>query len=623
MLQSCNTTIDQLSTPDGGRIHYIKCPVHHGEDRNARYGWINGHPWAKCWSHLCDPQDILAALGLGNTWSPAWTPPPPKTISTANSLSQAPINSESVGTFDALAPVTPSEGRAYVDGVRTKRRVSILFQRNDGLRKNTYRAGKERWTDTGLSGSGWMVRRFNPELPDAAIAITLAEGEKDSALLAQAGFISFCAPLGAGNLHKADFTELADLATATGLPVVLAGDNDEAGIKAMLKVGDLLRGLKPIDTADYAPEKGSVADLHPEDLQSLIFHKLRHADKRWLKPARNRAMYHNFKCPRPKRRKKSDTDRQGVRNYVPCGNSGTCRQCAEWETFLHVERCWRGKPAQMVTVSGFGGFDSTIAQTTGICKTFREHFEGRLRKNSYVYPYTKNHTGERRNFMSALRIQDDYRAAFTMFFSIPLTEAQLAKERVRAGRSGLAFLVKDIVTRGDIEDAAPPALSINMEGVGLTNRTHTWSTSGWPAWEDLPSTYAFSDGVELKDDEAFPEDAIEEKQWRREHGQQWNPKMSLRDNLIQREFYAKTNATQWMSTCLGLNLETLQALDQASTIYEVDSLILEVGDYAGPKALLVDSAQYLVHGGDYRMAYGPVLAAAGHGGLSQDRQGLA
>ena len=198
--------------------------------------------------------------------------------------------------------------------------------------------------------------------------------------------------------------------------------------------------------------------------------------------------------------------------------------------------------------------------------------------------------------MSALRIQDDYRAAFTMFFSIPLTEAQLAKERVRAGRSGLAFLVKDIVTRGDIEDAAPPALSINMEGVGLTNRTHTWSTSGWPAWEDLPSTYAFSDGVELKDDEAFPEDAIEEKQWRREHGQQWNPKMSLRDNLIQREFYAKTNATQWMSTCLGLNLETLQALDQASTIYEVDSLILEVGDYAGPKALLVDSAQYLVHG---------------------------
>ena len=473
MLQSCNTTIDQLSTPDGGRTKRYKCPVHGGKKKSVAVWWNNG-PRAYCHSRQCAQADILAALGITNSQPFTWTPPPPPRLRSAISVKPLP-------------PVTPVQALDYLSGINAPAGAGITYQRDDGLKKSAYRAGSERWTTKGMSGNGWMARRFNPVDPSAAQAICISEGEKDAAILATAGLIAFAAPRGAQSLPGADFGELVELAKETGLPVLLCGDNDLVGRDAMRKVGDLLRGLKPIDTADYAPEKGSVADLHPEDLQSLIFHKLRHADKRWLKPARNRAMYHNFKCPRPKRRKKSDTDRQGVRNYVPCGNSGTCRQCAEWETFLHVERCWRGKPAQMVTVSGFGGFDSTIAQTTGICKTFREHFEGRLRKNSYVYPYTKNHTGERRNFMSALRIQDDYRAAFTMFFSIPLTEAQLAKERVRAGRSGLAFLVKDIVTRGDIEDAAPPALSINMEGVGLTNRTHTWSTSDGPHGRTCPA----------------------------------------------------------------------------------------------------------------------------------------
>ena len=68
--------------------------------------------------------------------------------------------------------------------------------------------------------------------------------------------------------HLADFTELVDLAKATGLPVFLCGDNDEPGREAMRKVRRLLKTDLHLDALDLAgPEiGGSVADLPSEDL---------------------------------------------------------------------------------------------------------------------------------------------------------------------------------------------------------------------------------------------------------------------------------------------------------------------------------------------------------------------
>ena len=40
--------------------------------------------------------------------------------------------------------------------------------------------------------------------------------------------------------------------------------------------------------------------------------------------------------------------------------------------------------------------------------------------------------------------------------------------------------------------------------------------------------------VQLLDGEDFPPDAISEKDWKRDYGQQWDSKKSLTDNLIQR-----------------------------------------------------------------------------------------
>ena len=60
----------------------------------------------------------------------------------------------------------------------------------------------------------------------------------------------------------------------------------------------------------------------------------------------------------------------------------------------------------------------------------------------------------------------------------------------------------------------------------MTDSTHTWTSSGWPTWWEPETTYAFSDGRELKDGEDFPPDAISEKDWKRDYGQQWDSKKS-------------------------------------------------------------------------------------------------
>ena len=193
----------------------------------------------------------------------------------------------------------------------------------------------------------------------------------------------------------------------------------------------------------------------------------------------------------------------------------------------------------MIQVSGFGGVDSTIPATVGLAKVYREHLEGRLRKNSYVLQSKENPSGERRNFMTALAIGNDFRASLAMFFSSPLSDQQLAKERRRAELAGLGFEVTNTVNRENVEDASPPTLTINMESTGSTN---CWTSSHWPSWWELETTYSFSDGRDLEEGEVFPNSSVKAKDWRREYGQEWDGKKSLKENLIQRE---ETEDADW------------------------------------------------------------------------------
>ena len=218
------------------------------------------------------------------------------------------------------------------------------------------------------------------------------------------------------------------------------------------------------------------------DLQGLIRNNLSDRDPRWQKPIRSRAQYLEFKCPRPKRNIKEAGDLSGIWALVSCGNTATCRECSGWANFLHVERCWQGRPAQMIQVSGFGEDGSTIAETVGMGKVYRGHLEDRLREKPAVQQKEETPSGERRVFITALALGDDYQASLAMFFSSPLSAKQIARERRRAEDAGLGFQVTDVVTREDIESAAPPALTIKMEGIGMTDKTNTWTSSGWPDW---------------------------------------------------------------------------------------------------------------------------------------------
>ena len=582
----------------------FKCPVHRGKHRSVAVGYIHGRAWAKCWSQGCSQSDILAALGITNSSSIPWTPPPPPRRRPTISI-------------DYLPPVSHTQALDYLLGIRTPEGAGITYQRDDGQCGKHWRNPAMR-RNPGVTGDGWQLRRFDPIDPPAAAAICLAEGEKDAAILATAGLIAFTAPRGAQSLPLADFTELADLAKATGLPVFLAGDNDEPGREAMRKVRRLLKidlHLDAIDITSLAPEKGSVADLPAEDLLSLIRVKLSDPDPRWQKPIRSRAQYLEYKCPRPKRNIKGAGDLSGIWGLVSCGNTATCRECAAWESFLHIERCWQGKPAQMLRVSGFGEVGSTIAETVGAAKLYRERLEWRLRKSSRVPQKEQIPSSEHENFMTALALGDDYRASLAMFLSSPLSEPQIARERRRTEEAGLSFTVKNVVTREDIEDASPPALTIKMEGIGNTDKTNTWTSSGWPTWWEPETTYAFSDGRDLEKGEDFPTDSISAKDWKAQYHQAWDTRKLLIENLWQREDDALFNSQLWMANCHGLSLETLQGIAAGEN---AEALIEEVGDYQGPTALLVDAAAWLTGHKEWRKAFRPVLDAAGWQGGVDD-----
>ena len=412
----------------------FKCPVHHGKNLSVAVGYIDGRAWAKCWSNGCSSSDILAALGITNSQPSAWTPPPPRLRSTTS--------------IAPLPPVSPTQGLDYLAGIGTPAGAGITYQRGDGQRGRHWRNPDQR-RNPNVTGDGWQLRRFDPVDPASSIAIALAEGEKDAAVLAAAGLIAFTAPRGAHSLPSADFTELVALAQETALPVLLCGDNDEVGRDAMRKVRRQLKIDHHLDTTDLiAPETGSVADLPAEDLKTLIRIQLLTRDPNWQKPIRTRKQYLEFKCPRPKRNVKGAGDGGEIWGFVPCGNTATCKPCCEWENFLHVERCWRGKPAQMLRVSGFGEDGSTIAETVGAAKVYRGQMEGRLRKNSYVRQKEENPSSERRKFLTSLTIGNDYRASLAVFFSSPLTVQEIARERLRAELAGLGFEVKDVVTLG-------------------------------------------------------------------------------------------------------------------------------------------------------------------------------
>ena len=134
------------------------------------------------WSQGCSQSDILAALGITNSQSRPWTPPPPRLRSTIS--------------VKPLTPVSHTQASEYLLGIRTPEGAGITYQRDDGQRGKHWRNPDKR-RNPNVTGDGWQLRRFDPVDQASAEAVALAEGEKDAATLAAAGLIAFTAPRGA------------------------------------------------------------------------------------------------------------------------------------------------------------------------------------------------------------------------------------------------------------------------------------------------------------------------------------------------------------------------------------------------------------------------------------------
>ena len=249
-----------------------------------------------------------------------------------------------------LPPVSHAQALDYLKGIKTHEGAAVFYQRNDGQSGKHWRNLDMR-RNPGVTGDGWQVRRFNPNDPSAAVAIALTEGEKDAAQLSAAGLIAFTAPRGAQSLPGADFTELVALAKETHLPILLSGDNDEVGRKAMRQVRHQLQPVgvpEPLpypitgwkrtknhshldvtDLTGRAPEKGSIADLPQPELHKLLGLLLQDLDERMVKPVRSRMMYREYWCPHPKRQQRAAGDDQNIMTFLPCGNTVTCQKCCD------------------------------------------------------------------------------------------------------------------------------------------------------------------------------------------------------------------------------------------------------------------------------------------------------
>ena len=324
------------NTTSATGIRRIKCPVHGGKGRNVSLG--NG--WDKCHSKGCASADILVALG--QTPAIRWTPAPPPRLT----ISIAP-----------LPPVSPVAASAYLSGIgKTPQGAEIQYQRHDGQKGRHWRNIDKR-RNPNVTGDGWQVRRFNPEHPDLAPAIALVEGEKDAAILALAGLITFCAPRGAQSLPAADLSELVELAKETGLPVILAGDNDDVGHGAMLRIRESLRkqDVNPLDTSIHAPHKGSIADLPGSSLLALVDRLVKERNPRWQKLVRNHKKYAEFRCLRPKHWQGRAGDTSTVKQLRSCENTAVCGRCALWGS-IRAYRAYRaGAPGRPGDAGGSVG----------------------------------------------------------------------------------------------------------------------------------------------------------------------------------------------------------------------------------------------------------------------------
>ena len=230
------------------------CPLCGGSDNatKCRVSLMGEYVLAHCYGCEAPSRDLLAAFGIERepgqaaTLPAAYIPPDPKPFILEPEPPPAHIPFESA--------------QAYLRDIRTGEGSGMVYTHPDG-RKGRHRrwatadGGKET-RNPGITGPGWYARIWLPQHLDRAGTIIVCEGEKDAARAALAGQFGVSVPGGAGRMGSADYTAVKKITDETGLPVLIAGDADQAGtrgvgaaIEALIDIGIRPQMWLPYETA--------------------------------------------------------------------------------------------------------------------------------------------------------------------------------------------------------------------------------------------------------------------------------------------------------------------------------------------------------------------------------------
>ena len=668
-----NTTVNLMTTPahalDRIAAHYgrrisgagflrIPCPAH-GSTSDSLSVWADDGLAAKCFAG-CEYWAIVAALeretGLTLRRQEADGYGTPDRRPQAAPAAEGPLSYAEVAALvgnnhlgagqvrqneyqlpppppaDAgeLAPVSANDSELYLARMDRATGGRIQYRNRDGrLAAHTRSAGK-RVRNWGMTGPGWQPRRFDPHDLDAATAIVIAEGEKDAAYSALAGFIAYAMPGGSTRAESAAWPIVAHAALDLGLPVVMAGDNDDVGRKARKVVTDALAafGVKALALSLAASDPGgSPVDL--PDFAERVAELIAPADS-WVRPRRPDTP--EYRCVSTMRLEHSTPTGGRVFRLVPCSGA-MCEPCANWQAELHIRRVVRGAPAVALVYGGFNADDDSIDGAMRAAAAFRCGFGHRWRTRLCRFLPTYQEIPPRDlsaqtvvgqfldRMMAISRDPLSYGGRFAVFLRATPCAAVLEAERKYAAKQGLTLDVITAPTADAIRGLAPDSMTYPLgqcdgsmcrqertaraDGSCPGHRLNLWSSSGWPDWAALPRLYALSDGRRIENGEEDP-DAV----------RYLPPQISgvtaeARATAI--ETLALENAQSWFAE-VTLNVEALEepftAIAQGDDTRAI-ALAQALEGYSGPSRLITDALAAIAGRQRWRPAYAPVLLAAG------------
>lgn len=234
----------------------IRCPAHGGEDLNAavwNYTNKRGRPgvWAKCFSHDCDPIEILKALGVESRWDEAQKSREKNNDAFVCEYRHPDGEKRAVYRLDYPADFDAAKPCSFKDCGKTE--------------PHKHMWGKK-------SPKGCFVLLWGDDKPDNVCV--LVEGEKTAQALVDAGaneqgYTPVTWRGGSSTAEHANYTPLA------GRRVICWPDKDAAGASAMDKAGAFIldsgaTAVRLIDPPEELPAGGDAADMKPADALATL-----------------------------------------------------------------------------------------------------------------------------------------------------------------------------------------------------------------------------------------------------------------------------------------------------------------------------------------------------------------